>query len=110
MAGDQIDNIGTNFLREDGSKVINPGYGGNGGVLSVIELVNGEYINRIDGYAGDQVNQLTFYTNQNRKYGPYGTPMEAASFSMNNLQVGGIFGQSGIGVDALGFWTLADCQ
>ncbi|XP_072956341.1 protein GOS9-like [Typha angustifolia] len=98
----------------DGKIKWSPQYGGNGGVLAEIDLKDGEFLTSISGYYGSfgniiVVRSLSFGTNLNSTYGPYGV-QQGTPFSIP-LQAGkivGFFGRSGALVDAIGVYLRAN--
>ncbi len=72
------------------------------------KFAKGEYFVRVDGRSGDRINQLKFTTNLGNTFGPYGgnggTP-----FSISGLRIEGFFGRSGSRLDAIGFFSPANC-
>ena len=79
-------------------------FGGKGGKLSSFVLQGGEYITRIKGRSDRYVNQLTFYTNKNRKFGPYGGNGGKAFEVKTPGGLKGIKVRFGSLIDAIGFY------
>ena len=72
----------------------------------MINLAPNEFITRVEGRSGSLVDQLTFYTNLGKKYGPYGGP-GGNPFEIAGC-VGGFAGRSGSLLDA--FAVLVSAQ
>lgn len=78
--------------------------GENGGSWSHIYLSEDEYIVKVSGQSGTLVDQLTFYTNKRRVYGPYGGN-GGNRFDINlprGAKVIGFRGRSGQAIDRFG--------
>ncbi|KAK1578892.1 hypothetical protein Q3G72_033927 [Acer saccharum] len=108
--GDIVDSVSfKSFNRTTGKTVSSGKLGGSGGVIDKISIngKSGEYLTSIRGTTNDflgifVVESLTFHTNHNN-YGPYGlTNGSAFNIPLENGEVVGFFGRSGIYVDALG--------
>lgn len=100
--GNSIDSIQAIYQLKDGSTMVGPRHGGLGGSEERFMLDEGEVLTRMEGKtSGVLVDQLTFYSNQGKQYGPYGRsctmPFEAEGTELNSF-----FGRSGKLVDAIG--------
>ncbi len=71
MHGRRIERIQVETVNRDGSKTIHA-TGEKAGKTSVIYLRENEYIVAVSGRSGTLIDQLTFFTNRGRKFGPYG--------------------------------------
>lgn len=100
---DRIEKIQVTWSMKRGG-TFTEGTGENGGTWQHINLANGEYITKVTGKTGRFVNQVTFYTNYRRKFGPYGgnegTPFQIVVPA--GYKVFGFFGNSGQCIDKLG--------
>ncbi len=100
---DRIEKIQVTWSMKRGG-TFTEGTGENGGTWQHINLANGEYITKVTGKTGRFVNQVTFYTNYRRKFGPYGgnegTPFQIVVPA--GYKVFGFFGNSGQCIDQLG--------
>ena len=78
--------------------------GNDSGKWSYIDLEEGEYIIYVKGRAGTLIDQLTFYTNMRRKFGPYGgSGGQAFNISVpNNAKVIGFTGKVGPSINQIG--------
>ena len=104
--GDYVDAIQTTWVLASGQQGTSSRHGGSGGKESSFTLNPDEYITRIEGHAGSYIDQITFYTNQGRKFGPYGGP-GGKPFEIEGC-VQGFFGSSGSYLDAVGAFSSAD--
>lgn len=103
-SGTSIDSFQAVYQLKDGSTVVGPRHGGLGGSEKRFMLDEGEVLIGMEGKtSGVLVDQLTFYSNRGRQYGPYGR-----SYTMpfktggTDLELTSFFGRSGKLVDALG--------
>ena len=72
-SGNQIDSIQVTYRLKNGSAYEAPKHGGNRGSVSSFTLADGEKLIRMEGMTSDVlVDMLTFYSNFNNVYGPYG--------------------------------------
>ena len=99
-----LDSIQGGFVTTSGSTVTGTKYGGGGGNPSTIKLDQGDYIVRIDGRAGEKIDQIKFTTARGAQYGPYGGG-GGEPFTISGVHVGGFFGRSGALIDQLGVFT-----
>jgi hypothetical protein len=106
--GKKIDAITSVWRTTAGNELQGTQHGGGGGEQSAFTLAEGEFINRIEGRSGDEIDQLTFFTNQGHKYGPYGGN-GGSPFTLADLKVGGFWGRSEERLDAFGAFTVAAC-
>lgn len=98
-AGMYLDAV--NVTRQDGTVVK---HGGNGGTLHSFHLDNDEYICKIELGYSKFIDQLTFFTTKDRKYGPYGrTTGRLKTIDFGKGVLCGFLGRSGAYVDAIGF-------
>ena len=104
-SGNQIDSIQVTYRLKDGSAYEAPKHGGNGGSLSSFTLADGEKLIRMEGMTNDVlIDMLTFYSNYNNVYGPYGRTGRA-SFSVEGLEIIAFFGRAGNLLDAIGVYV-----
>ena len=68
-----IDSIQVTYRLKDGSTFAAPMHGGTGGSEYSFTLASGEKLTRMEGMTnGVLIDMLTFYSNLNNVYGPYG--------------------------------------
>ena len=104
-SGNQIDSIQVTYRLKDGSAYEASKHGGNGGSLSSFTLADGEKLIRMEGMTNDVlIDMLTFYSNYNNVYGPYGRTGRA-SFSVEGLEIIAFFGRAGNLLDAIGVYV-----
>ncbi len=103
--GNLVDAIQTTWLLTSKKTKTSSRHGGGGGTESSFTLKAGEYIVRIEGRSGTLIDQLTFHTNQGRKFGPYGGS-GGQPFTIEGC-VQGFFGSSGSLLDSVGAFTSA---
>ena len=103
-AGDAIDSIQITYRLSNGQHYSAIRHGGNGGQQYTIDIDvdGGERIVGVLGRSGNHVDQLGFFTNQGRIFGPYGR-CGGGPFTVNRCHVRGIFGRSGSMIDSIGF-------
>lgn len=99
----RIEKIQVNWATRSGQDMVEA-TGENGGTWKHIYLSKGEFITKVTGRSGRFVNQLTFYTNSGRQFGPYGgcegTPFQITA--PKGHEVIGFFGNSGQCIDKIG--------
>ena len=103
-SGNQIDSIQVTYRLKDGSIYEAPRHGGTGGSESSFTLADGEVLVRMEGMTnGVLVDMLTFYSNFNNRYGPYGVT-GLVPFSVEGLEIVAFFGRAGNLLDAVGVY------
>lgn len=103
-AGDQIDSIQVTYRLKDGNIYEAPMHGGTGGSESSFTLSAGEKLVRMVGMTnGILIDQLTFYSNNNNVYGPYGVTGQIP-FSVEGTEIVAFFGRVGNLLDAIGVY------
>lgn len=107
--GRVIDAITPVWKMADGTEKEGERQGGGGGSEHVFELDKGEYIVTVTGRVGENVDRLTFTTNKGKVHGPYGGTGGHDIDPLENLHVRGFFGRSGERLDAIGFFSVAEC-
>ncbi len=70
--GALVDAIRVQWLLDNGKYEWSSNAGGPHGQKSTILLKPNEYITKVTGRSGKYVDQITFYTSEGRKFGPYG--------------------------------------
>ena len=101
-SGNQIDSIQVTYRLKDGSTYEAPRHGGNGGSESSFTLADGEKLIRMEGMTnGVLVDMVTFYSNLNKMYGPYGRTGRTP-FSVAGIEIVAFFGRAGSLLDAVG--------
>ena len=104
-SGNQIDSIQVTYRLKDGSAYEAPKHGGNGGSVSSFTLADGEKLIRMEGMTnGVLIDMLTFYSNFNNTYGPYGITGQAP-FSVEGLEIIAFFGRAENLLDAVGVYV-----
>jgi hypothetical protein len=108
-SGSKVDAIQATYTLSDGSTFNGSTHGGSGGTAHVINLADDETIISVQGRSGSRIDQLMFTTRNTsgviKVYGPYGGT-GGSPFVVNGV-VGGFFGRSGSGLDALGFYLTS---
>jgi hypothetical protein len=108
-SGSRVDAIQVTYLLSTGSTFQAAPHGGTGGDPHTINFAEGENIIILEGRSGDRVDQLKFTTRDSagktKVYGPYGGSGGDA-FIVNGV-VGGFFGRSGSGLDAIGAYLTS---
>ena len=104
-SGSLIDAIQVTYKLSTGQEYTAPRHGGGGGGLNVITINvdSGERIIGISGRTGSLVDQLTFFTNHGRIFGPYGGN-GGGQFTVNGCLLRGVLGRSGSLLDSIGFY------
>jgi hypothetical protein len=100
--GSLIDAVQVEWTLMDGSKEWSARLGGAGGTGTMISLDSDEYITTVAGRSGTLVDQLTFFTNKGRVYGPYGGSGGTPFSTTVSDGIKGFYGQSGSLVDKIG--------
>ena len=101
--GNSIDSIQATYQLKDGSTVVGPRHGGLGGKVKRFMLNEDEVLIRMEGKtSGVLVDQLTFYSNQGKQYGPYGRSCTTPFETQEGVQLTSFFGHSGKLLDAIG--------
>ena len=94
-AGDQVDSIQVTYRLNDGTTYTAPRRGGAGGGENTFTLADGEKLTRMDVMTNEVVvDRLTFYSNLNNVYGPYGTNGQTP-FSVTASEIVAFFGRVG---------------
>jgi hypothetical protein len=108
-SGSEVDAIQVNYILSDGSIYTGATHGGTGGNPTTINLTDDETIISMQGRSGSAIDQIIFTTRNTsgtlKVYGPYGGT-GGSPFVVNGV-VGGFFGRSGSGLDALGFYLTS---
>ena len=103
-AGNQIDSIQVTYRLNDGTTYTAPRHGGTGGTEFSFTLADGEKLTRMEGMTnGVVVDMLTFYSNLNNVYGPYGVT-GLTPFSVMASEIVAFFGRAGDIMDAIGVY------
>ena len=101
-SGNSIDSIQAMYQLKDGSTVVGRRHGGLGGSEKRFMLDEGELLIRMEGKtSGTLIDQLTFYSNRGKQYGPYGLA-STTPFKTEGTELISFFGRSGKLVDAIG--------
>ena len=108
-SGEYVDMLQAVWQYPSGTRVNGPAHGGPGGSPTTVNLQPGEIIVRIDLRSGRYLDQITFFTDQGRQYGPFGGDGGSAQSLTNLVAVTGFIGRSGDYVDQIGFWIPATC-
>ena len=103
-AGFIIDSIQVTYRLKDGNNYTAPMRGGAGGAEISFTLADGEKLTRMEGMTdGVYIFMLTFYSNLNNVYGPYGT-LDGTQFSFAATEIIAFFGRVGGILDAIGVY------
>ena len=107
-AGDQVNSIQVTYWLKDGSTYTAPmrGRTGSGGTEYSFTLADGEKLTRMEGMTSGPgvfivIDMLTFYSNMNNVYGPYGMTGQTR-FSIAATEIVAFFGRFGSLLDAIG--------
>jgi hypothetical protein len=103
-SGAYIDAVQFVYKNGAGEEIVGQLHGGNGGVLSVFKLQQGEHITRITGKHGDFVDSFQLVTNYGRTkgWGGAGGSSHYTYSAPPGSSIYGLFGRSGVYVDAVG--------
>ena len=103
-SGNSIDSFQAVYQLKDGSTVVGPRHGGLGGSEKRFMLDEGEVLIGMEAKtSGVLVDQLIFYSNRDRQYGPYGSSCtETFKTGGTDQELTSFFGRSGQLVDAIG--------
>ena len=94
-AGAQVDSIQVTYRLKDGNTYIAPMRGGTGGTEYSFTLADGEKLIRMEGMtSGVVLDMLTFYSNLNNTYGPYGIT-GLTPYSLAATEIIAFFGRYG---------------
>ena len=101
-SGNQVDSVQVTYRLSDGSTFEAPKHGGTGGSLKSFTLADDEKLIKVEGKTnGVLVDQVTFYSNKGKTYGPYGKTGETP-FSVKGSEIIAVFGRAGNLLDRLG--------
>ena len=101
-SGNSVDSIQAIYRLKDGSTIVGPRHGGRGGSEKRFMLDEGELLIRMEGKtSGMLVDQLAFYSNRGKQYGPYGRS-PTMPFETEGTELTSFFGRCGKLVDAIG--------
>ena len=101
-----VNSIQVTYRLEDGSNYIAPMHGiVNTGTEHSFTLADGEKLIRMEGMVNRYmyIGALTFYSNMNNVYGPYGTN-GLTQFSFTATEIVALFGRAGGVIDAIGVY------
>ena len=104
-AGNQIKfHSGYTYQLKDGNTYTAPMRGGTGGTEYSFTLRDGEKLTRMEGMTnGVLIDMLTFYSNLNSVYGPYGITGQT-QFSFTATEIVAFFGRVGNLLDGIGVY------
>ena len=107
-AGNSVNSIQVTYRLRDGSNYTAPMHGHTGDTEYSFTLANGEKLNRMEGMvnSGHLIGILTFYSNMDNVYGPYGTTDQTKLFSFTATEFIAFFGRSGSRIDAIGVYYI----
>ncbi len=103
--GSLVDSVQVTYRLSNGKDYTAGVHGGKGGHRTVIEIdvQKGEKIIGAFGKTGRLVDNIGFFTNQGRVFGPYGGK-GGGDFSVHLCSIRGVFGRVGSLVDSIGFY------
>ena len=105
-AGNHVDSIQVTYRLKDGSTFAAPMRGGTGGSDFSFTLASGEKLTRMEGMTNGVLNvidMLTFYSNLNNVYGPYGVTSQTR-LSIDADEIVAFFGRVGSLLDGIGVY------
>ena len=105
-----VNSIQVTYRLRDGSNYTAPMHGQTGGTEYSFTLADGENLIRMEGEYNQRittgvVDSLTFYSNMNNVYGPYGTTGQI-QFSFIATKFVAFFGRAGSFIDAIGVYYI----
>ena len=105
-----VNSIQVTYRLRDGSNYTAPMHGQTGGTEYSFTLADGENLIRMEGEFNQGittgvVDSLTFYSNMNNVYGPYGTTCQT-QFSFTATEFIAFFGRAGSYIDAIGVYYI----
>jgi len=94
--------------KEDGAEHMGKLIGAKGTAQSIITFNPKEYINRVEGRINNGISQITLFTSEGRKFGPFGDKANnGSSFEITaRVPVVGFFGHAGNSVNGIGLIGL----
>ena len=110
-AGDEaVNSIQVTYHLRDGSNYTAPMHGQTGDTEYSFTLADGEKLTRMEGefnqgISTGVIDSLTFYSNMNNAYGPYGTT-DQIQFSFTATEFVAFFGRAGHLIDAIGVYYI----
>ena len=107
-AGNVVNSIQVTYRLRNGSNYTAPLHGSPGDTEYSFTLADGERLTRMEGMvnSGHLIDVLTFYSNMNKVYGPYGTTDQIQLFSITATEFIAFFGRSGSRIDAIGVYYI----
>ena len=106
--GEAVNSIQVTYRLEDGNNYTAPMHGKIGGTEYSFTLADGEKLTRMEGTVINRrhlIGVLTFYSNMNNVYGPYGTTGQT-QFSFTATEIAAFFGRAGRLLDAIGVYYI----
>ena len=104
-AGELVDSIQVTYQLKDGINFTAPIRGGTGGSEYSFTLSDDEVLTRMEVMTnGELVDRLTFYSNMNNVYGPYGGITGQIQLSMEAVELMAFFGHFGRVIDGIGVY------
>ena len=108
--GQAVNSIQVTYRLRDGSNYTAPMHGQTGGTEYSFTLADGEKLTRMEGefnqgISTGVIDSLTFYSNMNNVYGPYGT-IDQIQFSFTATEFVAFFGRAGRLIDAIGVYYI----
>ena len=105
-----VNSIQVTYRLRDGSNYTAPMHGQTGGTEYSFTLADGEKLTRMEGefnqgISTGVIDSLTFYSNMNNVYGPYGTT-DQVQFSFTATEFVAFFGRDGSLIDAIGIYYI----
>ena len=110
-AGNVVNSIQVTYRLRDGSNYTAPMHGQTGDTEYSFTLADGEKLTRMEGMVSSGhlplIGVLTFYSNMDKVYGPYGTTVTGQIlFSFTATEFIAFFGRSGSRIDAIGVYYI----
>ena len=108
-AGNSVNSIQVTYRLRDGSNYTAPMHSHTGDTEYSFTLANGEKLTRMEGMvnSGHLIGVLTFCSNMDNVYGPYGTTDQTQLlFSFTATEFIAFFGRSGSRIDAIGVYYI----
>ena len=99
-SGTIVDSIQVTYQLKNGNSFTAPMHGGPGGVESSFTLGVGEKLTRMDAMSNsgfhfnNAISMLTFYSNTNNVYGPYGSSGDSTQYSVQASEIVAFFGRA----------------
>ncbi|AJQ92836.1 jacalin-like lectin [Gynuella sunshinyii] len=102
--GRLVDSVEVVYIDGSGNVYSYGKHGGNGGSCKTLNFMSGEYISKVSGKSGSEVDSLTITTNMGRTLSVGGSGGDSGFLYTGNgqFQIVGFKGRSGSRIDAIG--------